>query len=1106
LKYGDGSASLRTFPGPARRQLQTYHDASKENLTDAVSIRKTRMAESEYKFLGIGPKGWVLTLIGVFLVLPMVMVQLNKIPGFGDGLAAITDPIYQRGRTLLESESVVAIGTGFFKVLLAPGAWVVMLIWTKVLRQDSNPFLAGSAVTTVSMIVALVVCWIFWRTVWVRSLHFIGWWDPFPHTGAESRRWVLKSLVWLRDSYEMAVHFGRRATGNWASLLEVLSNRWYPGDVFLGRPRFAIGGMMRPIGLKTEKHMITIAGTGSGKSTAALVPNLCIHEGSLLCIDPKGELARITAGRRGRGGNGVEGLFQAVHVLDPFNVSGLGSHSGYNVFDELAAVAEHDVDRPVSYAGKIAEALVKPLSLKDPYWDNAAQTFLRGLILYVFVYEPEENRNLPRMRELIVDGDVAGHRAAVKKGTIKPDDVTPFDTLLEKMKTARDGPIGAVIAASAAAIDLMGHNQRGAVLSTVQEHTSFLDTPEIARVSTRSDFLLEDLKHREASIFLCLPVNMVAGKEGSWLRMFVLLFIDMMMRVQKGGPQQPILLAIDEFPSLGRLDGIEVVAPVLRSYGARFWAIGQDIEQFRKAYPDSWGGFIGGAEAVQFMGIKHAETVDFIGKLLGRHVVMQMQGQGSRAVRTMTERALLDQDQVRRMLSPDRATQIIWRGNARPMLLKTAPYFEYMPAKYYDADPRFKEKLRRRVWRPFKKKSVHDLPPHKPPQPPPGNGAPAPPAAPPQFDADMFKRFRNAQSNLKETGEILPWASVLEEARKGANAPRPRTPEVKRQSALEDLHAMIGLAGVKEQVEKLIALMKHQKDRKKHGKKESVVFSHHLVFTGNPGTGKTTVARIVGRIYKELGVLKSGHVVEVDRSGLVAGFVGHTAPQVQKVVESALDGVLFIDEAYTLSATKSENDFGPEAIAALLKAMEDNRHRLAVIVAGYTKEMQGFIAANPGLRSRFNTTIHFDDYDAEDLARIFEKCASDGDYRLSMDATVALRDHMKWVKANAGTDFGNGRDVRNMFQECIIRQAGRLADKKNVTESDVTMIEVQDLPESPPLRILASSPGSDGTYGFFSKQDFKALPDSEFERLVSLYGLEEQARKIAGGANSPETK
>ena len=558
----------------------------------------------------------------------------------------------------------------------------------------------------VVLLISGAFSWAVWVTLSSRLFKALGLWSPF-NNAWRGRRLVFQSIIRARDWSEALNRFGKGPTSEWASFFEALANRFRHGQIFLGRPKLPIGGLLRPVGIPTEKHMVTIAGTGAGKSTAALIPNLCLHKGSLLCVDPKGELATITAGRRAHGDSGCKGLGQKVRVVDPFGISGWDS-ACYNVFDEMEAVARLDKDRPVSYAGKIAEALVKTLNQKDSYWDNAAQTFIRGLILYIFTQEPKERRNLVRLRQLLLQGDVETYEEAVESGVINGGDLDPFDVLLEAMKACRDDEYGEAIAGTASSVLMMGPNQRGAVLTTAQEHTTFLDVPELRRISTKSDFLLEDLKKERISVYLCLPINAISGKEGRWLRMFVLLLIDMMMRVQKA-PKPPILLAIDEFPSLGRLDGIEVVAPVLRSYGVRFWAIGQDIEQFEKVYPECWGGFIGGAEAVQFMGITHPQTVEFISTLLGTHIVQiplppeeiwhKGQKVGGGPKYKDVEAPLLDADQVSRFLSKEKNNQIIWRGSKRPMVLKTAPYYWYMPWWFYAPDPRFKEKRNRSFWR-----------------------------------------------------------------------------------------------------------------------------------------------------------------------------------------------------------------------------------------------------------------------------------------------------------------------------------------------------------------------------------------------------------------------
>lgn len=518
--------------------------------------------------------------------------------------------------------------------------------------------------------------WIVWMVVPVRIAKALGLYNPFDSL------FFWKPISYriaarLREAVIIARLFGKQATGDWANWIEVLSNRYVVGDVFLGRPKC----MLRPIGLKSEKHMITIAGTGSGKTTAALIPNILLHRGSLLCIDPKGEIAMITAARRRE-------LGDRVFVLDPFKIVPGVESASYNVFDELSRVAEVDPDAVYSYASKIAQALVKTMS-RDAYWDNASITFLTGLILYVFTQEPEERRNLVRLRQLLMEGDFEAHAEAVSEGTIAPGDLTPFDVLLEKMISLRNKPLGQVIAGAASSLKQMGPNQMGGVVTSAQENTSFLDSPSIQRISLKSDFLLAGLKNRRTSVYLSLPLNAVRGKEGSWLRMFVLLFVDMMMREPKK-PKDPILLAIDEFPSLGRLDGIDVVAPVLRSYGVRFWAIAQDIDQLAAVYPDCWEGFIGGAEAVQFMGIKHAGTVRFISQLIGNHVVEEMDELSGRVRRV--ERPVIEPNQISRLLAKDQGTQIIWRGDKRPMLLKITPYYEYMREGYYTPDPRREKK------------------------------------------------------------------------------------------------------------------------------------------------------------------------------------------------------------------------------------------------------------------------------------------------------------------------------------------------------------------------------------------------------------------------------
>lgn len=260
----------------------------------------------------------------------------------------------------------------------------------------------------------------------------------------------------------------------------------------------------------------------------------------------------------------------------------------------------------------------------------------------------------------------------------------------------------------------------------------------------------------------------------------------------------------------------------------------------------------------------------------------------------------------------------------------------------------------------------------------------------------------------------------------------------------QELDDLIGLGAVKDEVKSLANFVKLQKQRQDKGLKTPKL-SYHLVFTGSPGTGKTTVARIVARIYKDLGILKKGHTVETDRSGLVANYVGQTATKTNAVVDSALNGVLFIDEAYALVPENASQDYGQEAISTLLKRMEDDRDKLVVIIAGYTNEMKRFIDSNPGLQSRFNRYINFPDYTAGELTDIFKMYMKKNQYTLESEAEEMLRERLTYAVDHKDRNFGNARYVRNIFEKAIQAQANRLSGRKGLNERQLTEITVEDL-------------------------------------------------------------
>jgi SpoVK/Ycf46/Vps4 family AAA+-type ATPase len=308
----------------------------------------------------------------------------------------------------------------------------------------------------------------------------------------------------------------------------------------------------------------------------------------------------------------------------------------------------------------------------------------------------------------------------------------------------------------------------------------------------------------------------------------------------------------------------------------------------------------------------------------------------------------------------------------------------------------------------------------------------------PAVDSGTYQQLRSM-----EPPRLVP-VEETSAARPAVSTAPAKTPEQVLAEAMAELDNLIGLPNIKEEVRTLSNFLHMQRQRLAAGLPPTPV-SLHLVFRGNPGTGKTTVARIVGRIYAAMGALKKGHLVETDRSGLVAEYAGQTAPKTNKKIDEALDGILFIDEAYSLVANAKEDPYGQEAVQGLVKRMEDDRARLAIIIAGYSDPMDELLASNPGLSSRFATQMTFPDYTAGQLGRIFQTFCDKNHYQVPGATQAKLLIGLAHLHRERDEHFGNARLVRNVFERAIRRLANRIAGIAPLTHELLTVLEPADI-------------------------------------------------------------
>lgn len=832
------------------------------------------------------------------------------------------------------------------------------------------------------------------------------------------RNWLATTTTPIRRFFRTK-EFGTGGSARFAGIMDEWAERYEEGSVLLGESFYEPEWR---VGIEDDRHILTVGGTRAGKNRSLLVPNLLTWPGSALVIDPKGTNAAVTAARRGHGGGRVsEYLGQQVYVIDPFKeVEGVQS-AHFNPLDFI----DPDSDRVAEDIWLVADALVVPSG--DDFFDVSALGLISGIIAHVITTERDTGgANLTRVRELLARGDT-----------------DEWEDLLDEMLANTEA--GGLAASAAGQIRSAGPKAGGDIKATAQYHTRWLDSVAMGEILQSSDFSMRDLKAKLMTVYLVLPTDQLLNHAR-----FLRLFVNLAIHTASAGanPTHPVLFMLDEFFSLGKLDLAEKAVALLGSKSLKFWPAVQSLTQLKSLYGDNWETFWDAAAVVQVFGIGDRFTEDYTVNRLGLHKVKTRQA-GTNVVMEQIHQ-LRQAEELEYEVAREAQTQIVWRKGADAMFLKRINYDEEFPEQWFNPDP---DHVKRSPSSPppiaqLPKKNLDWIPEsygkmpgeintkvdRKPPDPkPPQKQKPPKPLEPVQ--AKTQKPPEKPATKVEEK-KLTPAAKPK---------PAPKKKALPPPNPFDELDDLIGLEAVKEQVRKVANLVKVQKARLEAGLPVPDV-SFHLVFTGNPGTGKTTVARIIGRIYRQLGVLKKGHMIETDRSGLVGQYVGQTGPKVQEVVDRARDGVLFIDEAYSLIPKNPDKDFGPEAVATLIKLMEDNRDRLAVIVAGYTEEMDEFIKSNPGLRSRFKTFIEFPDYGPDELMQIFKKICTENSYTLTKDAQTQASAYLECLHSNKGRDFGNGRSVRNLFEECLSLHAGRLSEQEEYSATDLMILHQEDIP------------------------------------------------------------
>ena len=430
------------------------------------------------------------------------------------------------------------------------------------------------------------------------------------------------------------------------------------GAILVGR----IGD--KALGTFDDRHMMTVAGSRSGKGRSVIVPNMCLYPGSVITIDPKGDLATITAARRGRGNELVDGIGTDVYVLDPFEVSRGNAGDYQAAFNPLDMI---DVDGLYGRddAALLADALIIPAHA-ETHWTDAAKMLLTGLILHVCATQNAETRNLLTLRDLLTG------------------DIDQFDELLSEMAVSEVAQ--GVVARAANALVMMSEKERSSVLSTAIVQTEFLDSPAMKTVLDRSDFSLRDLKDKPTSVYLSLPAGRM-GTHSRWLRLMIALTVEAMERHRKV-PEHPVLIIMDEFHALGPMRTIERAAGLIAGYGVRLWPILQDLTQLKRDYSESWETFLGNAGLTQWFGINDLTTLEYLSKRLGQTTLDTVsQGELSRDQIMNGFTGQSRSKQIVDLMTPEELGRYFSRQSGRELVLWPGTDPIVMERLNYDSDP-----------------------------------------------------------------------------------------------------------------------------------------------------------------------------------------------------------------------------------------------------------------------------------------------------------------------------------------------------------------------------------------------------------------------------------